>query len=337
MALSRRALNALGRPSSRLTRKDRANVAAYGLTAGGKGGCLPASCIGSLAMAVNTQAQSTTWTYIDGDWIEGNPPILGPRSHAFWLGSSVFDGARWFEGVSPDLDRHAARVNASAAALGLQPTMTAEEIVGLAGDGLRRFDGRTAVYIRPMYWAEHGGYMGVPAAPDSTRFCLCLYESPMLPPTGFSLTVSPFRRPSLETMPTNAKAGCLYPNNARAILEARGRGFDNALVLDMLGNVAETGASNIFLVRDGHVLTPAANGTFLAGITRARTIDLLAGYGFRTTETTLSVKDFLEADEIFSTGNHSKVVPVIRIEGRDLQAGPVARKARDLYWEWAHS
>ena len=288
-------------------------------------------------MTLASAALSKTWTYVEGDWHEGNVAILGPRSHAMWLGTSVFDGARWFEAVAPDLDLHAARVNASAISLGLKPTMTAEEIVALTWDGLKKFDGKTAVYIRPMYWAEHGGYMGVPADPASTRFCLCLYESPMLPPEGFSITVSPFRRPSLETMPTNSKAGCLYPNNGRAILEARTRGFDNAIVRDMLGNVAETGSSNIFLVKEGHVFTPAPNGTFLSGITRARTISLLADYGFRTTETTLSVRDFLEADEIFSTGNHSKVVPVTRIEDRSMQPGPVARKARDLYWEWAHS
>ncbi|MEW9806850.1 branched-chain amino acid aminotransferase [Mesorhizobium marinum] len=288
-------------------------------------------------MTLAAPAQTTTWTYVDGDWYEGNVPLLGPRSHAMWLASSVFDGARWFEGVAPDLDLHAARVNASAIALGLKPTMTVEEIVGLTWEGLKKFDGQTAVYIRPMYWAEHGGYMAVPADPSSTRFCLCLYEAPMIPPSGFSVTVSPFRRPTIETMPTNAKAGCLYPNNGRAILEAKSRGFDNALVLDMLGNVAETGLSNVFLVKDGHVMTPAPNGTFLSGITRARTIALLAGYGFQTSERTLSVRDFLDADEIFSTGNHSKVVPVIRIEDRDLQPGPVAKKARELYWEWAHS
>ena len=288
-------------------------------------------------MTLAVAAQSLTWTFVDGDWHEGNVALVGPRSHVMWLGSSVFDGARWFEGVAPDLDLHAKRVNQSGVALGLKPTMTPEEIVALTWDGLKKFDGRTAVYIRPMYWAEHGGYMGVPADPASTRFCLCLYESPMIAPSGFSISVSPFRRPTLETMPTNAKAGCLYPNNGRAIMEAKMRGFDNALVLDMLGNVAETGASNIFLVKDGHVFTPAANGTFLSGITRARTIVLLEGSGIRTTEKTLSVRDFLEADEIFSTGNHSKVVPVIRIEDRELQPGPVARKARKLYWEWAHS
>ena len=288
-------------------------------------------------MTLASTAQTETWTYVDGDWYEGNVPLIGPRSHAMWLSSSVFDGARWFENVAPDLDLHAHRVNASAIALGLAPTMTPDEIVGLTWDGLKKFDGETAVYIRPMYWAEHGGYMGVPADPSSTRFCLCLYEAPMIPPSGFSITVSPFRRPTLETMPTNAKAGCLYPNNGRAILEAKMRGFDNALVLDMLGNVAETGSSNIFLVKNGEVMTPMPNGTFLSGITRSRTIALLEAQGYKTRERTLSVRDFLEADEIFSTGNHSKVVPVTRIEDRNLQPGPIAKKARELYWEWAHS
>ncbi|TWG65298.1 branched-chain amino acid aminotransferase [Aminobacter sp. J44] len=288
-------------------------------------------------MNLASPAESTTWTYIEGDWYEGNVPVIGPRSHALWLGSSVFDGARWFEGIAPDLDLHCARINESATNLGLKPTVGVEEMVALTWEGIKKFDGKTAIYIRPTYWAEYGGYMGVPANPDSTRFCLCLYESPMLPPSGFSITVSPFRRPTLETMPTNAKAGCLYPNNGRAILEARNRGFDNALVLDMLGNVAETASSNVFIVKDGVVMTPVANGTFLAGITRSRIIGLLREAGFKVVEKTLKVQDFLDADEIFSTGNHSKVVPIIKIEDRELQPGPVAKRARELYWQWAHS
>jgi branched-chain amino acid aminotransferase len=279
---------------------------------------------------------SRTWTYLDGDWHEGNVPVLGPRSHAMWLGSSVFDGARAFEGVTPDLDRHCERVNASANALGLAATESVETIVGLTREGLKRFDARAAIYIRPMYWAEQGGYMSVPADPASTRFLLCLYETPMPPPTGFSVTVSPFRRPTLESMPTNAKAGCLYPNNGRAIMEAKGRGFDNALVRDLLGNVAETGTSNIFMAKDGVVKTPAPNGTFLNGITRQRVLQLLRDDGVAAIETTLTRQDVLEADEVFSTGNYGKVLPITQVEDRNLQPGPVYATAREAYWDWAH-
>jgi len=281
------------------------------------------------------QEFSRTRTFVDGQWHDGNPGLIGPRSHAMWLGSSVFDGARWFEGVAPDLALHCERVNRSAEALGLKATMEAGEIVRLTHEGLQDFDGKTAVYIRPMYWAEDGGYMGVPADAATTRFCLCLYESPMIGSSGFTLGVSPFRRPTPETMPTLAKAGCLYPNNGRAIMEAKARGFDNALVLDMLGNVAETGTSNLFMVKDGVVFTPIPNGCFLNGITRQRIIALLREAGREVVETTLTVAQFRDADEIFSTGNHSKVVPVVGIEDRQMQAGAVYAEARELYWSFA--
>ncbi len=279
---------------------------------------------------------SRTWTYLDSDWHEGNIPIMGPRTHAAWLGSSVFDGARAFEGVTPDLDRHCTRVNASAKALGLKPTVEVDTMLGLVRDGVKKFPSDAALYIRPMYWAEQGGYLSVPADPESTRFLLTIYETPMPPPTGFSVGLSPFRRPTVETMPTDAKAGCLYPNNGRAIMEARSRGFDNALVLDMLGNVAETGTSNIFMVKDGVVKTPAPNRSFLNGITRQRVVRLLKEAGVEVQETMLTLADFLDADEIFSSGNYSKVVPITRIQDRELQPGPLHAKARQLYWDWAH-
>jgi branched-chain amino acid aminotransferase len=138
-------------------------------------------------------------------------------------------------------------------------------------------------------------------------------------------------------MPVDAKAGCLYPNNARALFEVHARGFDNAVVCDILGNVAELATSNIFMAKDGVVFTPAPNGTFLAGITRQRVISLLREDGVTVVEKTLSYKNFLVADEIFSTGNYSKVVPVTRIDDRPLPFGPCYTKARELYWKFAHS
>ena len=280
---------------------------------------------------------SKTWTFYEGDWHEGNVPVMGVRSHASWLGSSVFDGARAFEGVAPDLDLHCARVNDSAERFFLDPQVTIEAWLGLARDGMRRFETGAALYIRPMYWAEQGGPLLIAPKTDSTRWCLSLYEAPMREPVGFSLTLSPFRKPSLECMPVDAKAGCLYPNNGRALIEAQRRGFDNCIMRDLQGNVAELATANIFMAKDGVVFTPAANGTFLNGITRQRVIGLLRQAGISVVETTMQFEEFTTADEIFSTGNYSKVVPVVRIDERSLQPGPLYRKARALYWEFAHS
>ncbi len=285
---------------------------------------------------VGWQGWSKTWTFYEGDWHEGNVAILGPRSHATWLASTVFDGARAFEGTTPDLELHLARVNRSAATMYLKPMVSVEQWAGLVAEGLKRFDRNPALYIKPMYWAERTGPTTVAPDPDSTSWCLTLYDLPMPAEEGISVTLSPFRRPTPETMPTDAKAACLYPNNARAIMEAKARGFDNALVCDMLGNVAETASSNIFLAKDGVVFTPAPNGTFLDGITRQRVIKLLREDGVTVHETTLRYRDFERADEIFSSGNYAKLTPVTKIDDRSLQPGPLFRRARKLYWAFAH-
>lgn len=280
---------------------------------------------------------SNTWTWIDGEWIEGNPPVIGPRSHAFWLGTSVFDGARAFEDVTPDLDMHCARVNDSARALGMKPTMDSARILELAQEGVSKFPKGAELYIRPMYWAEGEGLSTVAADPESTRFLITIYETPMpAKDASLTLTLASYRRPTMECMPVNAKAGCLYPNNARALKEAADKGFMNALVRDALGNIAELATANVFLVKNGVVKTPANNGTFLNGITRRRFIQLLENDGFTVEETTLNYDDFFDADEIFATGNYSKIMPVSKLDERDLQPGPVSARARELYWNYAH-
>ena len=280
---------------------------------------------------------SRTWTFFEDQWREGNVPIMGVRTHAAWLCSIVFDGARAFEGVTPDLDLHCARVNDSAKKLYLKPRLSVEDWMKLVREGITRFDQKTALYIRPMYWAEKEGPWVQAHEPESTQYCLTIYEAPMREPKGFSITLSPFRRPTQDSMPVDAKAGCLYPNNARALFEAQARGVDNAVVCDMLGNVAELATSNIFMAKDGLVYPPIANGTFLAGITRQRVIGLLRGNGVRVIESTLKYRDLQDADEIFSTGNYSKVVPITRIDDRKLEFGPIYKQARELYWAFAHA
>ena len=144
-----------------------------------------------------------------------------------------------------------------------------------------------------------------------------------------------FTRPMVTMAPVNAKAACLYPNNGRMIREAQARGYNNAIVADPLGNVAETATANIFMVKDGVVKTPVPNGTFLDGITRQRVIKLLRGAGYTIEECTLGFDDFDAADEVFLSGNISKITPITKIEDREFKIGPVTKLARELYWEWA--
>jgi branched-chain amino acid aminotransferase len=276
-------------------------------------------------------------TWFEGRWHEGNYPIMGSADHGTWQGTMVFDGARTFEGVSPDLDRHCARINASAEAMGLKPVMEEGEIEALVRDGIKRFAPDEALYLRPMMWSRESSSALIDADPDSTAFAICIETLPMPKPGELSLTVSPYRRPRQDTALTLAKAACLYPNNARIVTEARSRGFNNALSMDLDDNVAETSSTNVFMVRGGEVYTPVPNGTFLNGITRQRIIGLLRDDGFTVNEASLTVADFHEAEEIFLTGNASKTLPVTRFEDHHLQYGPIARRARELYWDFAHS
>lgn len=279
-------------------------------------------------------AKGRAITYVNGDWLEGNPGLFGPMTHSAWLSSIVFDGARAFDGVAPDLDRHCLRTVNSALALGLQPTLAADEILDLSWQGIRQFASGASLYIRPMFYAEQGF---VDPDPESTRFCLSVYESPFPEASGATAALASYRRPSPETAPTAAKASCLYPQAGLALQEVKRRGYSNAIMLDPMGHVAEFATANLFVAQDGVVTTPVPNGTFLNGITRQRVIALLRGDGVEVVERTMTMADVLDADELFSTGNYGKVVAFSRVEDRDLQPGPLFARARELYWDFAHS
>ncbi len=278
------------------------------------------------------------WTYFDGQWHDGDTAILKAGDQSTWNGSLVFDGARRFEGVTPDLDLHCQRINRSAEVMTITPTRTPEEIRDLVLEGLENFVPDAPVYIRPMYWAIEPGPGFITVKEGSTGFAIGLEQIPM-PPEDMTatLTTTKFCRP-LPTMATvEAKAACLYANNQRMMREAMAKGFTNALVADPLGNVAETATSNVFMVKDGEVLTPVPNGTFLNGITRQRHIGLLRSAGKTVHEVTLTFDDFRAADEIFMSGNLAKVTPVTRFDDVHYQAGPITRLAKELYWDWALS
>ena len=281
-------------------------------------------------------AWSKTWTFFEDDWHEGNLPVWGVRTHAIWLGSSVFDGARVFDGAAPDLDLHCARVNASAKTMFLKPLVPVEQWVGLVREGMKRFEPGTTLYIRPMYWAERAGPLALPPDPESTRWCLDALRRADAHARGLldhAVAVS-----AADVRDRDGRCQIRLPLSQQCTRDVRGAlaRLRQCIVCDMLGNVAELANSNLFMAKDGVVFTPMPNGTFLDGITRQRVIKLMRAAGVEVVETTLRYRDFEAADEIFASGNASKVVPITRIGERSLQPGPLYRQARELYWDYAH-
>lgn len=271
--------------------------------------------------------------YIDGAWIEGNPPIIGPITNAAWMATVVFDGARAFNGMAPDLDLHCKRCVASAEALGLEPPVSADEIIKIALEGIQKFPPETELYVRPMFYGDEGWL-----EPTSTKFVLTLLDHPMKPvSSSFSVCRTTRTRPTPLAAPTDAKASCLYPNAHRMLREIRARGFDAAVVGDANGNVAELSTSNLFIVKDGRVATPVINGTFLNGITRQRTIALFRENDIPVDERTVTFDELDTADELFATGNANKIQPITRYENHNLQPGPMASRAYALYMAYAET
>ncbi len=271
----------------------------------------------------------------DGRWYDNEQPkLLGPLDHGMSMASVVFDGARGFDGLAPDLDLHCQRVVQSAERMLLRPTKTSEEIEALCREALTRLPRGMVTYIRPMFYAMEGFVLPVS---ESTEFTLTVFQLPWPGKDGMRCCFSSYRRPARDMAPTDAKASCVYPNMQRALREANQRGFDNGITLDPSGNVAELCTANLWIVKDGIAKTPAANGTFLSGITRQRVIDLLRRDGVEVAETILTPREILDADEIFSTGNYGKVMAISQVEDKMFQTGPIARRARDLYFDFAQS
>lgn len=283
-----------------------------------------------------TAGRTVAW--LDGAWHDsrdadgGRLSLIDPTANGFWLGMTVFDGARAFDGVAPDLDRHCARVVRSAVSLGLEPDRTGSEIEALAREAMTRFDPGTALYICPIFT---GDCMSVITDSAATRFMLLVREAPMPEPKGFTVCRVSQRRPARDMAPTDAKASCLYPNVIRGMYEAQAKGFDQGVVLDPNGNVAEYSFSNLFMVKNGVVHTPIDNGTFLNGLTRQRIIQLLRADGVTVEERTIDIEELADADEMFATGNYAKVKPCTRFEDHEMPHGDMTRRARNLYWEWA--
>ncbi len=174
-------------------------------------------------------------TYFDGSFHEGNPKIMGPLDQSFWFVTQIFVGARAFDGVLPDIERHCKRCVASARTMDMNPEQTADELQELAVDMARKFPRDKQLYVRPTFWS--GQTESFWTASNNTFFMMVLEVAPMSVGKAFTACLSDIRRPAPDMAPTLAKASCLYPATSMAVRHAVRAGFDNAVMLDHEGNV----------------------------------------------------------------------------------------------------
>lgn len=252
------------------------------------------------------------------EWKEAKVHVL---SHGLHYGSGVFEGIRCYATEKGSfifrLKEHLDRMYRSARAYEMEIPYTEEEL-GAAIKETIRINGLDACYIRPIafYGYHHLGLNPAECPVDCAiavwRWGAYLGEEAA---EGVRCTFSPWRRIDPSTLPVTAKAVGHYLNSILASLDAKERGFGEAILLDTKGYVAEGPGENIFLVKDGILYTPEAASSILPGITRASVIELARDMGYEVVEKRITKEELLSADELFFTGTAAEIAPIREIDG----------------------
>ena len=271
--------------------------------------------------------------WYDGHTVPWRDARLHVLSHALHYASAVFEGERAYGGEVFKLEAHTERLLASAEAMGFEIPYSADEIDG-ATRALLAASGIADGYVRPVAW-RGSEMMGVSAQKNTIHLVIAAWEwpsyfSPEARVKGIRLKTSRWRRPAPDTAPVHAKAAGLYMICTLAKHEAEADGFDDALMLDYRGRVAEATGANIFFAIDGALHTPDPD-CFLNGITRRTVMDLARARGVEVVERAISPEDIAGAQEVFLTGTAAEVTPVGTIDDTHFQVGEITRQMMEDY------
>ena len=280
--------------------------------------------------------------WLDGELVPQEEAKVSVLTHALHYGTSVFEGIRAYEterGAAVfRLREHSKRLLESAKIIGMKPSVTVEEIDRAILETIRK-NARTACYIRPLLW--YGAQsLGVSPANNQVHFMVAtlpwgIYLGEEAVRKGANLMTSSWRRSTGDIMPTKSKAGGNYINSVLANSEARDNGFDEALLLDKQGFVAEGSGENIFFLKND-TLFPIAHSVNLRGITRDTVVKIARWLGTEVEPTMATRDELYTADEVFMVGTAAEVTPIAAIDRRPIGegvAGPYALKMRETYLE----
>lgn len=277
--------------------------------------------------------------WMDGDlvdWDDATVHILTPTLHYGW---GVFEGVRAYAtDRGPAIFQHRAhteRLFASSQILGMEIPFSVEEIMEATRE-LCRVNGQESYYIRPLVYLGYGSMGLNPVSPVRVAIAVWPWGSYLGEESlqhGVRATVSSWQRIGANMIPTGAKACGVYINSSLAKVEALQAGYDEAILLNEFGRVAEGSGENLFVVKDGTLLTPPLAEGVLRGITRDVIITFARDLDIPFAETSLLRQDLYTADEAFYTGTAAEVVPIRSVDDREIgPLGPITKQLQDLFF-----
>jgi len=283
------------------------------------------------------------WVWRNGSIIPWEDATTHVSTHALHYGSGVFEGMRCYETADGPaifrLDEHLERLYQSAEVHGMKIPYDRDELSeGICA--LIERNGFESCYVRPLCYYGSSSLSLHPAKCPVEVVVLVWPWAPYLGAEGLEqgvrITVSPWKKFHSEMMPTTAKACGQYINSILAVREAVSRGFDEALLLDVDGNIAEGSGENLFLVRDGEIFTNDERHSILLGITRSAVVQIAEDLGYKVNIDALRLEDLLQADEAFFTGTAAEVTPIREVDGTFInngRPGPVTSKIQNAFFD----
>lgn len=276
---------------------------------------------------------SSRWTHdvwLDGKFVAAGDALASIMSHGMHYGTGVFEGIRFYGRKPFLLTQHMERLQASARVIGLEQAFQTEALCDAALETIRR-SGLEDGYLRPLSWFDDGG-LGLHAAGLASHTAIVVWDWPKVfqPTQGISLALSTASRPTPETLPPQAKLTGGYLVGFLANRMARAAGFDDCLLHDSQGCLAETSSANLFAVIDGQLITPKAD-RFLNGITRQTVISMAAELEIPVRETRIMPAEIGKFSEAFVTGTAVEVTPVVRISHHLMGIGALTTRLQAEY------
>jgi branched-chain amino acid aminotransferase len=278
------------------------------------------------------------WIWFDGKlvpWREANVHVL---THALHYASSVFEGQKAYSGEIFKLSEHSARLRKSAQLLGFEIPYSVEEIDGACREALAANQLEDA-YMRPLAW-RGSEQMGVSAQHSKIHLAISVwpwgaYFGEEALRKGLRLDIAKWRRPAPYTAPTESKAAGLYMICTLSRHEAQAKGYDDAIMFDWRGKIAEATGANVFFIREGAIYTPTPD-CFLDGITRRTVIGLARRRGIEVVEREIWPEELESFEQCFLTGSAAEVTPVSEVGPWRFEVGDLTLQLRTDYFDLVH-